>query len=390
MVRTGLALYDAFAGGRRLAPHSAAGARATLALEPELEPQRLRGCGLYTDAVMDDARLAITVARDAVAHGAAISTYTEVVGARPSGESAIELIARDHIEAHERRFEIRVVLNAAGAWADSVRVLLARSLNPGAPDPVPIMRPTRGVHLVYPRLTNGHGLVVFARADGRVFFVIPLGSRALVGTTEVEVSSPPSSDASSASVEEVRYLRAELKRVLPRPSQQPVLAVMSGLRPLVAAETGGTGEVGAFSREHRIVDDGPVLTIVGGKYTTFRVMARDALRQALPKLGRPELRLTDPVESLPRPKRFGALNSVDDLAGYAVDVELARRLEDVIRRRTPLWLMPDRGRVAAPLVAAAMGRKLGWSAERVKAELDVFHSNLEREERLLRAGREER
>src|SRR4029077_6959729 len=117
------------------------------------------------------------------------------------------------------------------------------------------------------------GLLLTARSDGRVFFVVPFSGLSLVGTTEVEVPSPPAPRDLRPEVEEIRYLRAELARVLPQPAQAPVLAVTSGVRPLLAAE-GGVGEA---PRDQRVVEDGPILTIAGGKYTTFRVMGRDAL-----------------------------------------------------------------------------------------------------------------
>src|SRR5204862_6596896 len=106
-----------------------------------------------------------------------------------------------------------------------------RALKPGAPDPPPLLRPSRGIHLLYPPLTRGHALLLFARSDGRVFFVIPFADHALVGTTEIEVHSPPAPGADQPTVEEVRYLRAELRRALPGPSNRAMITMSSGLRP---------------------------------------------------------------------------------------------------------------------------------------------------------------
>src|SRR5437867_6120443 len=163
---------------------------------------------------MDDARLAVAVARDAAAHGAEIRTYTEVTGGRPAPAGMIDLLAMDRLEGGEQEFTSAVVVNATGPWTDQVRLMLTRALAPGVPDPVPILRPSRGVHLAYPRLTDGHGLVMTARADGRVFFVVPFGERSLVGTTEVELPSPAPAAAWRPSDEEVACLRSELGRVL--------------------------------------------------------------------------------------------------------------------------------------------------------------------------------
>jgi glycerol-3-phosphate dehydrogenase len=383
MLRAGLMLYDTLAGRANLAPRAVVRAREALALEPDLAPAGLLGAGLYSDVVMDDARLAVAVARDAMAHGAAIHTWTEALAARPSGGDRVEVVARDALGGGELRLTARAVVNAAGPWADEVRRRLVCSLTPGAPDPPPLLRPSRGVHLIFPALTRGHGLLLTARSDGRVFFVVPFAGMSLVGTTEVEVPSPPAPADLRPSVEEIRYLRTELARALPGPARALVLAVTSGVRPLLAA--GGT--VGEAPREHRVVEDGPILTVAGGKYTTFRVMARDTLTRVAARLGRAGRPLHDPLEPLPRP--LDPDHPVDRLAEFAVESECARRVEDVLRRRTRLWLTPDRGRVAAAGVAAVLARRLGWDEPRRRDELQRFHDALADEDRLLRRASEE-
>ena len=381
MIGLGLGAYDAFAGRRGLAHHTRVRPREALALEPALEPTRLVGAGLYSDAVMDDVGLAVAVARDAAAHGATLCTYADVVAARPGPNHTLEVIARSRIDGLESRVLAKCVVNATGAWIDRTRAILQRSLHPGSPDPPPIMRPTRGVHLVFPALTKGHGLLVFARRDARVFFLVPFGAHSLVGTTEVEVASPPSDDASLPSAEEVRYLRSELRRVLPGSADAPALALTSGLRPLLASE----GGVSAATREHQIVADGPILTLAGGKYTTFRVMARDLHGHIFQRFQRRPSEIRGDEEPLPRAPE---VDGIEPLVEYAVDQAFARRAVDVIRRRSRLWLTPDRGRVAAPALVAAMGRRLGWSAERGREELQIFHAEVEREERVLQAARD--
>ncbi|TMQ48856.1 MAG: glycerol-3-phosphate dehydrogenase/oxidase [Candidatus Eisenbacteria bacterium] len=382
-LRIGLALYDRLAGAANLAPHSMARASEALALEPDIERSGLKGAGFYSDVVMDDARLAVAVGRDAAGHGAEIHTYTEACAARPGEDGAIEVIAIDRLSGAQQSFHARVVVNAAGPWADEVRRVLFRSLSPGAPNPASLLRPSRGIHLVYPRLTRGHAMLLTARADGRVFFVVPFGEHSLVGTTEVEVPSPPPPSAARPSLEEVRYLRDELARALPGRSGTPPLAVTSGLRPLVDSEA----DVGRASREHRVVEEGPVITVAGGKYTTFRVIARDALRHVVRRLGHEGRPLRDPADPLPAPLAPGA--PLERIAEFAVEHEFARRLSDVVRRRTTLWLEPDRGRVSAPRIAAAMAPRLGWSAEHARAEFQSYDAALWEEESLLHRSREE-
>ncbi len=383
MARAGLLLYDLLAGRASLAPHGAIRAREALALEPDLAPSGLLGAGLYSDVVMDDARLAVAVARDAAAHGAALHPWTEAIGARPARAERVEVLARDALGGGERSLTARAVVNAAGPWADEVRRRLVCSLTPGAPDPPPLLRPSRGAHLVFPALTRGHGLLLTARSDGRVFFVIPFAGMSLVGTTEIEVSSPPRPAELRPDVEEIRYLRAELTRALPQPARAPVLAVTSGVRPLLAT----SGSVGEAPREHRVVEDGPIVTIAGGKYTTFRVMARDTLERLAVRLGHVGRPLRDPLEPLPRP--LGPQHPVERLAEFAVESEFARRVEDVVRRRTRLWLTADRGRAAAGEIAAAMAQRLGWDEGRRRDELQRYYDALADEERLLRRAWEE-
>jgi glycerol-3-phosphate dehydrogenase len=348
MVRTGLFLYDTLAGRSNLAPHAAVPARAAMALEPDLAPAGLTGAGLYSDMVMDDVRLAVAVARDALASGATIHTWTDVCGAAPAGDQQVEVRARDALGGGERRLIARTVVNAAGPWADEVRRRLVCSFTPGAADPALLMRPSRGTHLIFPALTRGHGLLLTARTDGRVFFVVPFAGMSLVGTTEVEVPSPPGPRDLRPDVEEIRYLRSELARVLPQPSQAPVLAVTSGVRPLLAAN----GAVGEAPRDGRS--------------------------------GRP---IEDPLAPLPRP--LGPDHAVERLAEFAVRSECARRVEDVVRRRTRLWLTPDHGRVAAAEVATVLARRLGWDEARRRDELRRYHDALADEERLVRQAWEE-
>lgn len=394
-LRAGLQIYQWLAAHKGLAPNAWLRAREVMALEPDLEPRGLLGAGAYSDTIVDDARLCVAVARDAAAHGAAIHTYTEVVGARPApGPAAtgapagleggtIEIIARDAIDGGERSFLARAVVNATGPWADGVRRLLWRALKPGIPEPDPAMRPSRGVHLVYPAITRGHALLLLAGRDGRVLFVVPFGDRALVGTTEIEVPALPVRDSFRPSLDEVRYLRSELERALPGLEGVSPIAIMSGVRPLVRSEL----DVEHASREHRLIEDGPVLTLVGGKYTTFRPMAREALARLAPRLGRADRPIEDTEALLPRP--LEPLSGPAALAEFAVREEFARRLEDVVRRRTRLWLALDRGRSATGTIVPVMARLLGWSPERSRDEVQGFEAALWEEGSLLERARGE-
>ena len=375
-LRLGLTGYDLLAGRAAFAPHAMTRASETLQLEPALEPSGLRGAGLYTDVVMDDAQLGVAVARDAAAHGATIRTWTEVTNVRPAA-GARELLLRDALTGEEDMIAARNILVAAGAWTDQVRRRITPGIDPRLPPPSPLLRPSRGTHLLYPPITSGHGLVLLAREDGRVFFVIPFAEHSLVGTTEVEVPSPPPPGAFEADLDELRYLRGGLERVLPSVANIRPRSVMSGLRPLVRAE----GPAGELSREHLVIEENGTVVVAGGKYTTFRVMARDALARVLARQGQTQPVLLDPEAPLPAP--LAGDPPLEKRVEWAVREAFARRLVDVMRRRSALWLAPDRGLATAPTVAKTMARLLGWSGERERDEIIDWDLALHAEDRLI-------
>src|SRR5207249_8178403 len=118
-----------------------------LALEPDLAPQGLTGAGLYSDGVMDDARLAVAVGLDAAAHGAVLHSYTEAIGARPADAGLVDVLGRDRLSGAELALRTRCIINATGPWGDRTRAALLGTMQPGSPDPAPVLRPSRGVHL---------------------------------------------------------------------------------------------------------------------------------------------------------------------------------------------------------------------------------------------------
>lgn len=369
-LRAALALYDLLSGRQGPSPYVMADARQARALEPGLEASGLRGAGIYSDVVMDDARIAIAVARDAAGHGAEILTATDLVAARPepeTGRQVVELKQRDGGATLTRR--PRLIVNATGAWSDRTRAQVLGMLQPGVNDPPRLLRPSRGTHLVYPALTQGHGMVTLA-ADGRVCFVVPFAGRSLVGTTEVETSSPPTDAQRRPSADEIRYLAGEVARLIPVAARMHPIAVYGGIRPLLSADE----SVGEASREHRIVDDGALLTIVGGKYTTFRVMACDLIERAAVKLKRETVPRDDAPEPLPAPVGDGVADEV--FAEHAIRHEWARSLDDLVRRRSTRWLADDRGLASARRMVPVLARELGWDGARAKDEMDRFESAL--------------
>ncbi|HEX7878483.1 MAG TPA: glycerol-3-phosphate dehydrogenase/oxidase [Candidatus Eisenbacteria bacterium] len=378
-LRAGLWLYDRLAGSQNIEPASGHSSADIGRLEPSIDIASLSGGGAYTDGVVDDAGLAIALAREARAHGALIRTYREPISARRLDDGTFELTTRDSLAEDATRasdvIHARVIVNATGCWSDATRAFLAAQL--GLPTPSPRLKPSRGVHLVYPALTRGHGILFFARSDGRVLFVVPFAGRSLVGTTEMPVDSPPTLEQQRPTRGEMAYLRRELANVIPESPGRRPLAVFSGIRPLMS----NGKAVGRASREHHVSNEAGVISIAGGKYTTARVMANDVLEAAARQLGRSSDAGHDAL-----PARVDRWQDGPDpvaLADESINDLFARRLDDVMRRRSHLWLEDDRGLDRVGAVATAMGIRLGWSLARRNDEVDAYRGAVAAEQELI-------
>ena len=415
-VGAGLVLYDSMEGTRRPVPrHRHMSARGALKRAPALSPDRLAGAMLYYDAQVDDARHTLTVARTAAAHSAVIGTRLSVAGVlrSPDGERVTGARVRD--EETGRVFEVssEVVVICAGVWTDLVHELAG--VQAGYK-----VRMSKGVHVVVPRAAVDADTGMILRTEKSVLFFIPWGEHWIVGTTDTDFSGDRAEPV--ATEEDIEYILAAANRVLARPlTRDDVVAVYAGLRPLVEPQAGnGAKPTTKLSREHVVDTPVPGLaSIAGGKFTTYRLMARDVVDAAVadfdrevpgsvtdqvPLLGADGLAAVQPaagrlaedygvsrvtVEHLLG--RYGTLaTEVLDLirsdaslgrplasghpylraeVAYAVSREGALHVEDVLMRRTRLFIeSADSGVSAAADVAAIMGRLLGWSRRRRGAE----------------------
>jgi len=264
LIRIGLFLYDTLALGRRLGKSVYLDAAATLARCPRLLPDGLIGGGIYWDGVMDDARLCLVNAIAASEESrtgvtTTIRNYTELVELRAGAPARARVREEQSVLAHR-------VVRALGPWSE--------------PE---LLVPSKGVHVVLPRLPLSDGLLLTHSRDGRVFFVIPSGESTVVGTTETPTSQPP--EALRVESAEVDYLLAELNRLFPglNVSRASITGTFAGIRPLARrAGRSRAGSAGAVSRTHRIVESDGVLTVVGGKYTTYRAIARAVVDRLYP------------------------------------------------------------------------------------------------------------
>jgi len=297
-LRAGMWLYDLLAAFRNVRLHRWLGRRAALKAEPGLRERGLVGAAVYYDAQTDDARLVLAAIRGAAQAGALVANYTEVTSlVRPDGRVRGAMV-RDALTGEARTVRALIVVNATGPWVDALR----RLDDPQAP---PLLRLTKGAHVAVARarIGNTHAVTLTSPIDGRVMFVLPWGDLSYVGTTDTDdVASP---DDVRASGSDVVYLLRSANAFFPQARLAPhdVICSWAGLRPLLAP--GREVAASAVSREHRIVESASgLITIAGGKLTTFRVMGRDMVDRVARRLheldGRPIPR-RPPTDRVPLP-----------------------------------------------------------------------------------------
>jgi len=378
----GLLLYDSMGGARHLPRARHLSKRAALRSAPALRPESLVGAVRFHDAQEDDALFAAYVARTAAAHGAAIATRA-CVRAFVKDESGRIVGARVHdsLAGGDLGVRARHTVVAAGVWTD-------RLLGLATGRPHHELRPSKGVHLLVPRAAIPMRTGLFMRTEKSIFHAIPWGSdHWLLGDTDTEWDGAP--DAPVASRADVEYILAKVNSVLVRPVRaEEVCGVYAGLRPLVAAA--GAADTTRLSREHRLFAPIPGLTaIAGGKYTTYRVMARDAVDAAARDLGGdiagsrtaqvPLIRAGGEVEELAASDAAlaqplaGAGRYLAAQAVHACTHEGALDLDDILTRRLRVSIeVSDRGRAAAAAVAPLVAPVLGWSDARVQEEVERY------------------
>ena len=390
----GLRLYDLLAGRHGFGRSRRLSRAETLERIPTIETEGLLGGVVYRDGQFDDARLAIDLARTAADQGAALLNAARVVGLTRTGDRLDGAVFEDAESGDRHEARTRVVVNATGVFTDTIC-----RLDDAAAEPM--IRPSQGIHLVLDRsfLPKDHAILLPSTDDGRVLFLIPWLGRVLVGTTETPVDGP--AEEPRPHPEEIEFLLAHANRYLAHDATiADVRSVFAGLRPLVGGEGGATA---ALSRDHTVhIAASGLVTVAGGKWTTYRRMAEDAV-DAAAAVG--ELEARDcPTAELPvhgherQAGRHGELASYGAAApaleaimraepelaapvhaqlpirggqiAWAARYEMARTVEDCLSRRTRALILDARAAVeAAPKVAAILAAELGrdeaWAADQV-------------------------
>lgn len=395
----GMKVYDALAGRLGLEPSRTLSRQETLARIPTLERKGLTGGVIYYDGQFDDARLAINLAQTVFDLGGVAANYLAVQELVREHGLVRGVVATDRETGTEYHLSARTVINATGPFTDAIRGL-------DDPDMTPIIELSQGVHLVLPRtfIPGDAAVMVPHTSDGRVLFAVPWHGRVIIGTTDTPVTRTDREPRAHS--DEINFILENAARYLAQPpTARDVLSVYAGHRPLV--RSGGGGGTAALSRDHTIlVSDSGLLSIAGGKWTTYRRMAEDAIDHAelVALLDHREsatrnLRIhgwaQDPTDAPALQDLYGddarhlqALTAArPDLAAplvpqlpytgaevvWAVREEMARTVEDVLARRTRALLLEARASIkAAPRVALLMARERGLDAQWVDRSIRAY------------------
>ncbi len=390
----GLKAYDLLAGSAGLGRTEWLTARQAQQLLPGVQPRGLKGGVKYWDGQFDDARLALAIARSAAAHGALLLNYCEALEVLHDGGRAAGLRLRDAETGQELRVQAGCIVNATGVWVDALRRQDAQAA--GRPAGA-IVAPSQGVHVVVEQSFSPgeHALLVPSTADGRVLFAVPWLGRLILGTTDTPRHDLPLEPEPLE--RELDFILREAANYLRRPpTRADILSAWAGLRPLVKpGGDEGAGATKSISREHTVlVARSGLVTVTGGKWTTYRAMAEDALAHCtragvlLPRgpsrtanlrlIGAPTaaearpIGLNQPpgahlygaeaplVAALPGADRVLAPGLSEAMVRFAVRHEYARTVEDVLARRSrQLFLDARQAAAAGPAVARVLNEELG-------------------------------
>ena len=367
----GLLLYDALSGRRSLGRTRFWGAQETLKYVPNLQTEGLKGSVKYWDGQFDDARLALALARTAAQRGALLVNYCSALELTHENGQVTGFLAQDQDTQDIYQIRANCVVNAAGVWVDALRAKDDAALGAKSVD---MVAPSQGVHVVVDRefLAGDHAIIVPHTEDGRVLFAVPWLGKVIIGTTDTprhDLSREPDPYA-----EELEFILRESARYLTRaPKRADIKSIWVGLRPLVKPPKDEHGNTKAISREHTVlISKSKMVTVTGGKWTTYRAMAQDVLkhcvnakllpeRQAcltpnLPLVGAqtgrqvnhpmheaPGLRAygdeADDVTQLPGAERALGGGLTEAMVRFAVRYEYARTVEDVLARRSRLLFL---------------------------------------------------
>ncbi len=390
----GLKIYDLMAGKLGLGPSTILDHEETIALIPNVKQEDLRGGVIYHDGQFDDARMAVSIAQTAENHGATLLNYVGVTGLEKQNDLITGLTATDTLTNTDYQLKARVVINATGVFSDQILQL-------DQPESPAMIRPSQGVHLVLEKkfLKGPHAIMIPQTSDGRVLFAVPWHQHVVVGTTDTPIDTATAEPIPLE--EEIDFILANAAAYMTqKPKRSDVKSVFAGLRPLAAQ--GDKNETKEVSRHHKVmVSTAGLVSVIGGKWTTYRKMAEDTIDTAIPVGGLPERKCN--TERMPihgydfnsdwdNPlhvygsdiEKIIALNPngntslattfhiTENQIQWAVEQEMAVTLEDVLARRVRgLFLDAKESLRIAPTVARLMAKFTNtnqqWETEQLKS-----------------------
>jgi len=396
----GLKLYDLMAGRHGFGPSRRLDPEETQAHIPTIEMEDLRGGIIYYDGQFDDARLLVNLAQTAAEQGAAVVNYMPVKALLKDNGIIHGVVVEDVEGNREYKIYSSVVINATGVFTDSIRRLDDENCPP-------MIRPSQGVHIVLDRsfLPGGTAIMAPHTNDGRVLFAIPWHNAVIVGTTDTPVEGTPLEPSPQA--EEIQFLLEHAGRYLSKdPTLQDIRSAFAGLRPLVSFHP--EGKTSEISRDHLVhISRSGLLTITGGKWTTYRRMAEETIDQAAALAGlkpTPSVTINLDIHGChSHPERFGALadygsdavelqkliNDIPELKEplhpnlalskgqvvWAVKREMARTVEDVLARRTRALVLNARAARDASLpTAQLMAKELNHGKRWINSQVEAFEA----------------
>ena len=400
MYGIGLKIYDWMAWRYRFPKTSLLHREEVVDLLPNLEHRCLKGGVLYYDGQFDDARLAINIAQTCASHGGLLLNYMKVVGLIKDEKGKVcGVEARDLERQKEYTFHARAVVNATGVFVDEV-------LQMNSPSEKKLVRPSQGVHLVLDSsfLEGDNALMIPATEDGRVLFAVPWHNHLLVGTTDTPLDRQSLEPV--ALKEEVAFILKTLRQYLiKKPEEKDVLSVFAGLRPL-AAEGNKSGKTKEISRSHKLLTSGSgLITITGGKWTTYRKMAEDTIDEVIRVAGlksvpcaTASLKIHGHTQNGSHDIPLGIYGSdapmIRAMAAahpelgralhpafshtraevvWAVRHEMARTVEDILARRLRILFLNARAAMdMAPEVSRLMATELGYDQQWREAQVKDF------------------
>jgi glycerol-3-phosphate dehydrogenase len=362
-LRIGVKLYDLLCGGRNFQPSRGFSRAETLAMLPALAPEDLNGSVRYYDALTNDARLVIDTLRSAARHGASILNYVRFHDAKRSADGWTCHL-EDRANPRNLRVDARAIVNATGPWADKV------------PHSAVKLRLSKGIHIVIERARLAVPEAVVITEGKRILFVLPWGDRVIIGTTDTDYRGAP--EDVSVEPEDIAYVLRTVKEFFPgiALNEADIVSSWAGVRPLIANPDGSPSDI---SRAHQIrCPEKGWWDIAGGKLTTYRLMSEQAVDQIVKHLGMSAQPCRTAVDPLLRAEDMNPFSGIlpapfsREAVEHFVRNEWARRLEDVLLRRSG-WHYHQRWSTSTiAQVVDWMAKTAGWSPAQQRAQFEAF------------------